>query len=188
MSLHIWSTRNKKYIARRIGKGGGTRTNKFDRTDLLEEVFQYFQQVFFPSCRTRGKFCLNLTSTSVKFCSCANEVITDLSCSIDNYIKNHCLKRAKFIIQAKAMLELIQEYDSDSSLSDFDMESTNKGVEKKRRQNIWNVSPVSRTGQRSINPFDDSSEDFNEQQMLKIENETFFSGSTNRNFSKKKTK
>ena len=25
VSLHIWSTRTKKYIARRIGKGGGTR-------------------------------------------------------------------------------------------------------------------------------------------------------------------
>ena len=61
------------------------------------------------------------------------------------------------------MLELIQEYYSDSSLSDFDMESTNKGVEKKRRQNIWNISPVSRTGQRCINLFDDSSENFNEQ-------------------------
>ena len=43
VSLHIWSTRNKKCIATRIKKGGGTRTNKFDRTDLLEEVFQYFQ-------------------------------------------------------------------------------------------------------------------------------------------------
>ena len=69
------------------------------------------------------------------FCSCANEVITDLSSSIDNYMKNHCLKREKFIILAKVLLELIQEYDSDSSLSDFDMESTNKGIEQKRRQN-----------------------------------------------------
>ena len=95
------------------------------------------------------------------------------------------------------MLELIQEYYSDSSLSDFysdsslsdfDMESTNKGVEKKRRQNIWNISPVSRKGQRCINLFDDSSEDFNEQQMQKIEIETFFSESTNINFRKKKTK
>ena len=163
MSLHIWSTRNKKYIARRIGKGGGTRTNKFDRTDLLEEVFQYFLQVFFPSGSTRGKLCLNLNSTSVKFCSCASDVITDLSCSIDNYIKNHCLKRAKFIIQAKTMLELIQEYDSDSSLSDFDMEPTSKGIEEKRRQNIRNISSVSRTGQRCINLFDESCEDFNEQ-------------------------
>ena len=32
------------------------------------------------------------------------------------------------------MLELIQEYDSDSLLSDFDMESTNKRIEEKRRQ------------------------------------------------------
>ena len=84
VSLHIWSIRNKKYIATRMEKGGGTRINKFDRTDLPEEVFQYFQQVFFPSVSTRGKLCLNLNSTSVKICSCANEIITNLSCFIDN--------------------------------------------------------------------------------------------------------
>ena len=37
------------------------------------------------------------------------------------------------------MLELIQEYDSDSSLSEFDMESTNKGIGEKRRHNIRNT-------------------------------------------------
>ena len=63
------------------------------------------------------------------------------------------------------MLELIQEYDSDSSLPDFNMESTNKGIEQKRKENIWNISSVSRTGQRCINLFDDSCGDFNEQQM-----------------------
>ena len=67
VSLHTWSTSIKKYIATRIRKGGGTRTNKFDRTDLLEKVFQYFLQVFFPSGSTRGKLCLNFNSTSVKF-------------------------------------------------------------------------------------------------------------------------
>ena len=42
--------------------------------------------------------------------------------------------------------------------------------------------------QRCINLFDGSCGDFNEEQMQKIENETFFSESTNRNFRKKKTK
>ena len=37
----------KKHVATRIGKGGGTRANRFDRTDLLEDIFQYFKQVFF---------------------------------------------------------------------------------------------------------------------------------------------
>ena len=57
--LHIWSGRYKKYIATRIGKGVGTRENKFERSDLLEDIFQYFKQVFFPSGRTRGKLSLN---------------------------------------------------------------------------------------------------------------------------------
>ena len=41
--LHIWSGRYKKYIATRIGKGVGTRENKFERSDLLEDIFQYFK-------------------------------------------------------------------------------------------------------------------------------------------------
>ena len=102
-------------------------------------------------------------------------------------MKNNSLKRAKFIIQAKAMSK-IQEYDSDSLLSDFDMESTNNRIEHKRRQNRWNISPVSKTGQSCINLFDDSCEDFNEQQMKKIGNETFSSESINRNLRKKKTR
>ena len=180
VSLHIWSGTYKKYVATRIGKGRRTLTNKFDRTDLLEDIFQYFKQVFFPSGRKRGHLSLSLNSTSIKFCSCANEVITDLSYSIDNYMKNNSLKRAKFIIQAKAMSKL-QEYDSDRSLSDLDMESTNNRIEEKRRQNRRNISSVSRTGQRCINLFDDSCEDFNEPQMQKIGNETFSSESINRN-------
>ena len=132
--LIIWSGRYKEYIATSTGKGGGTRKNKFDRTDLLEDIFQYFEQFLFPSCRTRGKFSLNLNSTSIKFCLCANEVTTDLSYCIDNCTSSNCLKRAKFIIQAKAMSKL-QEYESDRSLSDFDIASTNNRIEQKRRQN-----------------------------------------------------
>ena len=75
----------------------------------------------------------------------------------------------------------LQEYDSDSLLSDFDMDSTNNRIEQKRRENIWNISLVSKTGQRCINLFDDSCEDFNERQMQKIGNEIFSSESTNRN-------
>ena len=187
VSLHIWSGTYKKYVATRIGKGRRTLTNKFDRTDLLEDIFQYFKQVFFPSGRKRGHLSLSLNSTSIKFCSCANEVITDLSYSIDNYMKNNSLKRAKFIIQAKAMSKL-QKYDSDSSLSDFDMESANNRIEHKRSQNRWNISPVSRTRQSCINLFDDSCEDFDEQQMQKIGNETFSSESINKNLRKKKTR
>ena len=82
----------------------------------------------------------------------------------------------------------LQEYDSDSSLSDFDMDSTNKRIEQKRRENRWNISPVSKTWQRCINLFDDSYEDFNERQMQKIGNEIFSSESTNRNLRKKKTR
>ena len=82
----------------------------------------------------------------------------------------------------------LQEYDSDSSLSDFDMDSTNKRIEQKRRENRWNISPVSKTWQRCINLFDDSYEDFNEWQMQKIGNEIFSSESTNRNLRKKKTR
>ena len=133
MSLHIWSSRHKKYIATTIGKGVGTRANKFDRTDFLEDIFQYFKQVFFPSGRMRGKLSLNLNSKSIKFCCCANNVIKDLSYSIDNYMINNCLKRAKFIIQAKSMSKL-QEYDSDSSFSDLDEESTNNTIEQKRKK------------------------------------------------------
>ena len=59
VSLHIWSGTVKKYITTRIGKRGGIRTNKFDRTDLLEDIFHYFKKVFFPSGRTRGKLSLN---------------------------------------------------------------------------------------------------------------------------------
>ena len=134
VSLYIWSGRYKEYIATRTEKGGGTRKNKFDRTDLLEDIFRYFEQFFFPSCRASGKFSLNLNSTSIKFCLCANEVTIDLSYSIDNCTNSHCLKRAKFIIQAKAMSKL-QEYESDSSLSDFGIASTNNRMEQKRRQN-----------------------------------------------------
>ena len=130
---------------------------------------------------------LTLNSTSIKFCSCANDFIKGLSYSIDNYMINNCLKHAKFIIQAKPMSKL-QEYDSDSSLSDFDMDSTNKRIEQKRRENRWNISPVSKTWQRCINLFDDSYEDFNERQMQKIGNEIFSSESTNRNLRKKKTR
>ena len=128
VSLYIWSGRYKEYIATRTEK------NKFDRTDLLEDIFRYFEQFFFPSCRARGKFSLNLNSTSIKFCLCANDVTIDLSYSIDNCTNSNCLKRAKFIIQAKAMSKL-QEYESDSSLSDFDIASTNNRMEQKRRQN-----------------------------------------------------
>ena len=187
VSLHIWSGTYKKYIAIRLGKGGGTRTNRFDKTDLHEDIFQYFKQVFIPSGRTRRKLSLNLNATSIEVCWCANEVITDLSYSIDNFMKNNSSKRAKFIIQAKAMSKL-QEYDSDRSLSDLDMESTNNRIEEKRRQNRRNISSVSRTGQRCINLFDDSCEDFNEPQMQKIGNETFSSESINRNLRKKKTR
>ena len=81
VSLHIWSGTYKKCITTRIRKGGGNRTNRFDRTDLLVDIFQYFKQVFFPSGRTRAKLSLNLNSKSIKFFSCANEVITDLSYS-----------------------------------------------------------------------------------------------------------
>ena len=77
---------------------------------------------------------------------------------------NNCLKRAKFIIQAKAMSKL-QEYDSDSSFSDLDVKSTNNTIEQKSKQNRWNISPVSRTGQRCINLLDDSFKDFNEWKM-----------------------
>ena len=75
----------------------------------------------------------------------------------------------------------LQVDDSDSSLSDFDMESTNNRIEQKRRQDRWNISPASKTGQSCINLFDDSCEDFNKQQMQKIGNETFSSESINRN-------
>ena len=75
----------------------------------------------------------------------------------------------------------LQDDDSDSSLSDFDMESTNNRIEQKMRKNRWNISPVSKTGQSCINLFDDSCEDFNKQQMQKIGNETFSSESINRN-------
>ena len=153
----------------------------------LKTYSSILNKFFFASGRTRGHLSPNLNSTSIKFCSCANEVITDLSYSIDNYMKNNSLKRAKFIIQAKAMSKL-QEYDSDSSLSDFDMESANNRIEHKRSQNRWNISPVSRTRQSCINLFDDSCEDFDEQQMQKIGNETFSSESINKNLRKKKTR
>ena len=138
--LHIGSGRYKEYIATRTGKGGGTRKNKMDRTHLLEDIFQYFEQFFFPSCRARGKFSVNLNSTSIKFCLCANEVTTGLSYSIDNCTNSNCLKRAKFIIQAKAMSKL-QEYESDSSLSDFDIASPNNRMGQKRWQSRQNISP-----------------------------------------------
>ena len=82
----------------------------------------------------------------------------------------------------------LQDDDSDSSLSDFDMESTNNRIEQKMRKNRWNISPVSKTGQSCINLFDDSCEDFNKQQMQKIGNETFSSESINRHLRKKKTR
>ena len=66
------------------------------------------------------------------------------------------------------------------------MESAKNRIEQKRRQNRWNISPVSRTWQRCIKLFDDSCEDFNEKQMQTVGNVTFSSESTNRNFRKKK--
>ena len=64
----------------------------------LKTYSSILSKFFFTSCKTRGHLSPNLNSTSIKFCSCANEVITDLSYSIDNYMKNNSLKRAKFII------------------------------------------------------------------------------------------
>ena len=51
------------------------------------------------------------------------------------------------------MLELKEENDSDSFPSGFKMESIRKEIEKKRTQNILNISPVSRTGQWHIDLF-----------------------------------
>ena len=53
--LHVWSGKYKKDIATRIAK-----KNKFDRTELLEDMFQYLKQVLLLSVRTRGKRSLNL--------------------------------------------------------------------------------------------------------------------------------
>ena len=46
MCHYIFGQAHKEHVATRIGKGGGTRANKFDRTDLLENIFQYFKQSF----------------------------------------------------------------------------------------------------------------------------------------------
>ena len=40
MCHYIFGQAHKEHVATRIGKGGGTRANKFDRTDLLENIFQ----------------------------------------------------------------------------------------------------------------------------------------------------
>lgn len=59
------------------------------------------------------------------------------------------------------MLELTEENDSDSFPSGFKMESIRKEIEKKRTQDMLNISPVSRTGQWHIDLFDDKQWRFN---------------------------
>ena len=145
LSWYDWCKKTRKFMCVRLSNGGGCRKKRFDRFTKLSEVFEFAKDLYFPGGKCHTK---RLSFLNTSLCTGDNNVITDLTISIDECLEIKSLRTAKFYLRTKECDPFgdINSDDENSSSSEFDVDISELDCFK------TNLSPIANNDNKSSSP------------------------------------
>ena len=115
---HSWNSKKKDYTMVRLSNGGGVRKKEYGKTTKLECICEDSKKIYFPNGKNKTGY---LKLKNVRFFGGDMEEISNLDCTIEEYVKSKALKLGKFVLKSKPLSIISMKHSSESDYeSDYD--------------------------------------------------------------------